>query len=67
MINSIVDYESIAQKRVDDTPELQPYREIIFYDWIEGNEHIRWVATAPIREILDWCETIESILMEAAE
>jgi hypothetical protein len=46
-----------AQERVDDIPELQEYEDILIkYDWSNWEEHIEWVATAPIDEILDWAK-----------
>jgi len=48
----------LAKMRIDDTPELEPYRDVILYDWPEGAEHWAWVATAPLATILDWCKGI---------
>jgi hypothetical protein len=48
-----------AERRVTNSPKLQPYRDTIMYDWPEGNEHWRWVLTARISEIIDWAETVE--------
>lgn len=48
-----------AEKRVDASSELMEYKSIIMYDWPEGNEHWRWVQTAPISEIVDWAKTVE--------
>jgi hypothetical protein len=47
-----------AMARIDAAPELEPYREIILYDWPEGAEHWAWVAAAPVAEIVAWCEGI---------
>ena len=49
-----------ARQRVQDTPQLQPYRDVIFYDWPEGDEHLNWIATAPLAEIVDWAETVQT-------
>jgi len=49
-----------AERRVNETPALGPYRDVILYDWPEGDEHWQWVQTAPVAEIVDWAETIES-------
>ena len=46
-----------ATRRVDDTPELEQYRDVIFYDWREP-DHLEWIATAPIQEIVDWASEI---------
>ena len=53
-----IQYQSAAQ-RIADNPTLEPYRTTILYDWPEGNEHLDWVASAPVDEILDWAQTIE--------
>ena len=45
-----------AHERVDNIPELREYEDIIFYDWSNWDEHIEWVATAPIDEIVDWAK-----------
>jgi hypothetical protein len=49
-----------ATDRVNNSPDLQPYYDIlILYDWHEPeSDHFRWVATAPIAEILTWAEEI---------
>lgn len=48
-----------ATQRVDTTPELAQYRDLLLeYDWENMDEHLIWVATAPITEIINWCETI---------
>lgn len=47
----------LAERRVDASPSLSQHKKFIMADWPEGNEHWRWVINAPIREILDWCET----------
>ena len=47
-----------AEKRVNETPALEPYRDVILYDWPEGDEHWEWVQTATTRDILLWAEPI---------
>lgn len=47
-----------AVARVDATPELAPYRDLLVeYDWNEL-DHYDWVATAPVAELVDWAETV---------
>jgi hypothetical protein len=46
-------YEQV-ERRIDDSPALEPYREVILYDWPEGEEHLRWVLTAPEAESVSW-------------
>ena len=45
-----------ARTRVQDTPELAAHADFILADWPEGDEHWRWVASAPAVEIVDWAE-----------
>lgn len=48
-----------AAERIDADSDLLPFRNsFIKYDWSEGDEHYRWVATAPKTELLDWAETV---------
>ena len=54
-------YAEMAADRVDATPKLRPYRDILIeYDWPNQAEHWQWVATASISEILDWAENIRA-------
>lgn len=46
------------EQRFTAHPELEQYRDVIFYDWPEGDEHLEWIAAAPIAEIVDWAETV---------
>lgn len=47
-----------AADRVYATPALDAYRDIILSDdWTEA-DHLRWVATAPVAEIVRWAESI---------
>ena len=43
-----------AATRIDETPELEPYREAILYDW--PDEHYRWAATCDLEELISWAE-----------
>lgn len=45
-----------AAARVDSSPTLAQYRNIIMADWPEGAEHWRWVIRAPVAEIIEWAE-----------
>jgi hypothetical protein len=52
-------WQVIARQRVENSPKLQPYRDVLIdYDWCNGLDHPRWVATASEREILDWAQTV---------
>ena len=48
-----------AKKRIDSTPELEPYRSTIMYDWQETGEHWAWVAIAPTKDIIAWAQMVE--------
>ncbi|GEM_PF-1636386 len=48
----------LAMRRVRSDPCLHPHQSTIMCDWREPG-HWQWVATAPVKEIMDWAETIE--------
>lgn len=51
-------YEPAAE-RVENEPTLYQYKDLLLEtDWHNEAEHLDWVATADIAEIVDWCETI---------
>lgn len=52
------DWQRLAEARVSAESELAPHAEIIFYDWHEGDNHLQWIATAPVAEIVDWAEAV---------
>jgi hypothetical protein len=54
-----MNHEELAEKRVNDTPELKTHSDTIFYDWNNWDEHVEWVATAPIEEIIEWAAMVE--------
>ena len=43
-----------AIARVNRTPSLKQYEQVIFADWRRWEDHMAWVATAPISEITEW-------------
>ena len=48
-----------ATDRVNDNEQLAQYKDVLIeYDWDNYDEHIEWVATANIDEIIDWCQEI---------
>jgi hypothetical protein len=55
-----MDYEQQARTRVENTPELGSHDTTIFYDRPNWDEHMEWIATAPVAEILNWAETVEA-------
>jgi hypothetical protein len=59
-----IDDQSIremALQRFSDTPELAPYQDLLHYDWPNLNEHLWWVACAPIVVILDWAQSLADL------
>ena len=58
--------EEQARERVANNRELKDYAEIILDPtWPNWTEHMQWVATAPISEIVDWAEMVEADIAEA--
>lgn len=53
-----VDLYALAVRRVNETPELDARRDVILYDWREGAEHLQWVATAAVSEVVAWADGI---------
>ena len=51
--------EQQARERVAKSPQLRKHEATIFYDWPNWEEHMAWIATAGVREIVDWAETVE--------
>jgi hypothetical protein len=35
-------------------------KEVIFYDWAEGDEHINWLLTATEDEINSWFDAVDT-------
>lgn len=56
----------LAQRRIDATPELEQYRDLIFYDWPEGDIHLLWIHGADTQAIIDWAETIRALTLDEA-
>lgn len=46
------------EARFEQVPELEQYRDLIYYDWIEGEEHLDWIASAPVGDILSWAAVV---------
>jgi hypothetical protein len=47
------------ERRIEQHPELEPYRAALVYDWPNWNEHVEWATTARVAEIIDWAQTVE--------
>ncbi len=57
---SIMDAHEMAKARFSTTPQLAQYETVIFADWPEGDEHWRWIASAPVAEIVAWAKLIKA-------
>jgi len=55
-----LDDETAARRRVAQTPALAAHAATIWADWPNWQEHVRWVVSAPVTEIVDWAETVET-------
>jgi hypothetical protein len=53
------DYEHV-EKRIAETPSLQPFEHILLYDW--GDDTFwRWVAMAELEEVIAWAEDVSNL------
>jgi hypothetical protein len=43
-----------AEERMDELGFTAKEKEVIFYDWSEGDGHLEWLLEAPEEEIRDW-------------
>lgn len=48
-----------AHRRVEASPRLSPYSDIILGDWAEGDDHLRWVIRGRVSEIESWAREIQ--------
>ena len=48
-----------ACRRVERSPRLSKYEDIIFADWSEGDDHLRWVISGKVSEIEEWAMQIK--------
>ena len=44
----------LAVQRVEDVPALREIADFILTDWPNWREHLEWVLTAPVSDILAW-------------
>lgn len=52
------DLHARAWRRVQKSPTLRQYEDIILYDWPEGDDHLRWVIRGKVGEIAAWAQQI---------
>jgi len=48
-----------ARHRVERSPRLSKYEDIIFADWSEWDDHLRWVISGSESEIEEWAKQIK--------
>lgn len=51
--------QDAVENRVHAHDELEAIRNLIYYEWPNQWDHMAWVASAPIAEIVDWADTVE--------
>lgn len=51
--------EAAAHARVNASPRLRPYEEIIFYDWADWEAHMLWIVEEGVENIIAWAEHIK--------
>lgn len=56
-----------AVSRVARSPRLRKYDSIIFSDWSEGDDHLRWVIRGTVGEIESWAQSIAQQAASAEE
>jgi len=52
------DWYRQAEQRFESDPQLAPYRVDLLREWDQGAEHYEWVATAEVRDLLDWAVAV---------
>jgi len=52
--------EELARQRVANSAELSAIEDIIFSDWQNWDEHIEWIISAPVAQIIDWASEMET-------
>ena len=52
------DWYAKAWRRVQGSPRLGKYEDIVLADYGGGDDDYRWVAEAKVSEIVAWAETI---------
>lgn len=48
-----------ARKRVHANPRLRKHERVIFDDWPNWDQHLRWIKNGTVAEIIAWAEAIE--------
>jgi hypothetical protein len=48
-----------AMERVENDEKLANIARLIWYPWPNQWDHLAWIASAPVQEIVDWAETVE--------
>ena len=58
--NKSMETEVKARRRVERNIKLRQFSGIIFSDWPNWEEHMEWVATATVAEIISWAKATQS-------
>lgn len=61
-------WQPAAGRRVGTDARLEPYYHLLVeYEWHEGDAHWRWVASAPVAELLDWAKCVAKYAAQEGE
>lgn len=52
-------YEEKARARVERSSWLNQYEKVIFLPWPNWDEHMKFIATAKVFDIVNWAETVD--------
>jgi len=52
------DWFAKAWRRVEASPRMKKYSDIILSEGYADEDHLRWVIKAKVSEIVEWAETI---------
>lgn len=52
--------EKQARERVERTPDLKEYEDIIFAPWPNWPGYMKWVLRAPVPEIVGWAQQVDA-------
>lgn len=58
MVNVKIDWRGLAINKVQKSPLLKQYSDIIFYNWPDMETHLQWIVTGSEEEIAAWAAFI---------
>ena len=50
--------QAAATKRIQETPALWPWEDVILAVWDDTADHWRWLLDAPTDELIAWAEKL---------